>query len=543
MNNKIKIKPEKEKLIEYVNSFEKGNLQVPAFQRAFVWANEKKLDLFDSIKRGYPIGSVLLWKPNFENEGDYDRFGTESLGAYKTPKRTSNSFYILDGFQRLSTLIGCLIHPQKAKAKGMEREEDEWIKGFNIVYNLKDEQFEIPRTKDFTKLTLYQIPIYKLIDGKEFFTFQRSLANEQDAVLYIQRYEEISLMFQNYEIPSINLEGGTIEEAIDIFVRLNSTGSPITADWIASALSWNSGFRLGTEIDNLLDIELSIFNYHNIKREVILNCITNSFGGLYFDQTSKKNIRKLENLVVREDFIPITKKTLIAIRKAVKYLFENLYTLDNKFLPYNNQLIFLTDFFNNIENPNKKQLETLKKWFWVTTYANYFTIYNLSKQRLAYKEFQSFIDNENHNPIYYDRKDEIFDTLAFPQKIDMGSVRAKALGLFMLYYQANGQKLDVHTVNGYKTSRLFQECKNPNASENTVLVIDGGKYPIDKFQKDLSVWLGSEEDCSLLFITPKMQSAYKNGANKEEILAMRKELIIATEKAFVESFKLVYIEE
>lgn len=75
MSQSISIKPDKARISEYISDFEKGLIQVPAFQRDFVWNNEKKLDLFDSIKKGYPIGSILLWQPNFEKEEYYDNFG------------------------------------------------------------------------------------------------------------------------------------------------------------------------------------------------------------------------------------------------------------------------------------------------------------------------------------------------------------------------------------------------------------------------------------------------------------------------------------
>jgi hypothetical protein len=39
-----------------------GELRIPAFQRGFVWTEEKILSLLDSVYRGYPIGSLLLWK-------------------------------------------------------------------------------------------------------------------------------------------------------------------------------------------------------------------------------------------------------------------------------------------------------------------------------------------------------------------------------------------------------------------------------------------------------------------------------------------------
>ena len=548
MSEQINIRPDKDKISSYISNFEKGNLQVPAFQRKFVWNNEKKLDLFDSIKRGYPIGSVLLWQPNFESEDDYQKFGGEKLGAYYIPKRNSNSFYILDGFQRLSTLIGCLLHPQKAKLKGIIRDEKEWFKEFNIVYNLKDESFEINRLKDFEGLKVYQIPIYKLVDGKEFFNFQKSLFDEEQETIqeYIEKYEEISLIFQSYELPNINAFGGSITEAVDIFQRLNSTGAPITKDWVISALAYGQdrNYHFATEIDLLLDDDLSKYNFQNIKREVILQCITNSFGGVYFDQVSKNSNKKLEELVKREDFIPITKKTFIAIEKTSKFFFENLNVLDSKYIPYNNQFIFINDFFSKIINPTQNQLQELIRWFWITSYSNYFTIYNLSKQRLAYNKFQDFINN-NSNPVYYDNQGK-FESLEFPDKIDMGSVRKKSLALFMINYSVKKddffieEALVSENIANIKTYKLF---KDYNSSQNTVFIIE--KYNstdnLSKIIKDLSFMLLQDNKGKFTeyFINDEMRDEYEKG-NIDNVLDKRKELIMNAERKFVESLDIYY---
>ena len=51
------------RLFYYLEDFEKGLIRIPLFQRDSVWNDKKKLELFDSIKKGYPIGSVLFWRP------------------------------------------------------------------------------------------------------------------------------------------------------------------------------------------------------------------------------------------------------------------------------------------------------------------------------------------------------------------------------------------------------------------------------------------------------------------------------------------------
>ena len=554
MNNQIEIKTDKDKISGYINKFEKGLLQVPAFQRDFVWENEDKINLFDSIKRNYPVGSILLWQPEFDSQEEYDDFSGDELGAYDIPKRKFNSLYILDGYQRLSTLIGCLLHPQKAKEKGIIRNEKEWFNKFNIVYNLEDELFEVNRSKNFDNLKHYQIPIYKLVDGKEYYNFQRNLFEEENKHFdkYLVRYEEISLIFQNYEIPNINLYGGTISEAIEIFQRLNSKGAPITTDWVvnASLFKKDKSFRFGSEIDTLLD-ELDYFNFKNLKRDVILNSITNSFGGVYFDQFSKNNKKRLENLVSGDNFIPIAKKTFEAIKATVEFLYEELLVLDVKLLPYNNQLIFITDFFNNNKNPTSSHLQKLKKWFWITSYSNYFTIYNLSKQRLAYNQFHAFIFDENIDPVYYDG-DKKFETQKFPEKrISMGSVRSKTLALFMLNYnnnldnilQTENNPINSDRVRSYKAFKLLNE-KDNMVPENTIfdfVIYDGSSDTFSPKLKDLEFLLstqftGREEN---LFITDYMRMLYKEN-DLDEILTIRKNLIINKERHFVESIGIQY---
>ena len=43
-----------------------GKIGIPVFQRNFVWKQEQILDLFDSIHKGYPVGTILLWAPDEE---------------------------------------------------------------------------------------------------------------------------------------------------------------------------------------------------------------------------------------------------------------------------------------------------------------------------------------------------------------------------------------------------------------------------------------------------------------------------------------------
>ncbi|MFO5474001.1 MAG: DUF262 domain-containing protein, partial [Dolichospermum sp.] len=61
MNDKISVKPDTIYLEDLLEEIANGGYQIPVFQREFVWKTSQILELFDSILKGYPIGSLLFW--------------------------------------------------------------------------------------------------------------------------------------------------------------------------------------------------------------------------------------------------------------------------------------------------------------------------------------------------------------------------------------------------------------------------------------------------------------------------------------------------
>src|SRR3989344_4870822 len=83
-----------------VRDIEDGTIKIPNFQREFIWPVKKTIGLLDSISKGYPIGSFLLWEtnerlPDLRNIGDLQLPQTPEGNAVK---------YVLDGQQRITSL-------------------------------------------------------------------------------------------------------------------------------------------------------------------------------------------------------------------------------------------------------------------------------------------------------------------------------------------------------------------------------------------------------------------------------------------------------
>src|SRR3989339_905192 len=73
-----------------------GDLGLPDIQRPFVWKDAKVRDLFDSLYRGFPIGSYLLWRNSASGR-------THHIGTTAREHEDPN-LLIIDGQQRLTAL-------------------------------------------------------------------------------------------------------------------------------------------------------------------------------------------------------------------------------------------------------------------------------------------------------------------------------------------------------------------------------------------------------------------------------------------------------
>ena len=76
-----------------------GRLRMPSFQRPFRWEPADRRALLDSIYRGYPVGTLLLWK-NPPTDTEVGR----PLDAVSTTTGPGDQYLVVDGQQRLTTL-------------------------------------------------------------------------------------------------------------------------------------------------------------------------------------------------------------------------------------------------------------------------------------------------------------------------------------------------------------------------------------------------------------------------------------------------------
>lgn len=518
----INIETNVRSMTKLLSDLKMGLIQIPPFQRQFVWHNDDVKSLLDSIKKNYPIGSVLLWRPLEKPDWNGD---LREIGSFTLPQTTNNQIYVLDGYQRLSTLFGTLTNPQKS---GLKQNVNTYKDKFEIFYDLENEEFVFKRNR---KPEPYQVPAYILMSTSDFRQYSRKIMEPnvlpEKLDLYLDRADSFSLALIEYKIAVIEVTNANLEEAVDIFSRINSKGTDISPDWAASALSYGKDFNLSIEMDNLI-LDLAKYNFDGISRSNLFRCYQSAFDDrMFIDQ------QNIERLAKRNDFSIVVKRATPAIKKAVRFLYKELNVVEYKLLPYNNQLVFIMKFFMEKTYPTEKELKELKEWFWFTSYSSYFTVYSLSGHRKAFQHFVKWLKGEVDKPKYVDQPDIKLATVALPEVINLSSVRSKSLVLFELKMLKELKNDAITEETGLLMGKIIPE--SPTSPSNIFSLFKG--YKIDDSQdSDFSNWSLPTDLRKAMFI-PSVPVHLTS-----KFLEERKKLIMKNERTFVESLDLIYTE-
>jgi uncharacterized protein with ParB-like and HNH nuclease domain len=119
----------KHSLPDVLNSIMSGQIQLPEFQRGWIWDDAHVRSLLASIARSFPIGAVML----LETGGEV-RFKVrpiEHVTFEKNPPEPTS--LILDGQQRLTTLTQVLKIDQPVKTRSSKGREIERLYYFDIT--------------------------------------------------------------------------------------------------------------------------------------------------------------------------------------------------------------------------------------------------------------------------------------------------------------------------------------------------------------------------------------------------------------------------
>lgn len=217
------------KVKDLVESAVHHTWSVPEFQRGFVWKPTQVRELAESLFRGFPVGSLLLWNSTGE---------VSSRG----PKDSQiPSIWIVDGQQRTTAL--CLLLGRKPYWWDQGSWDDK-IKKYDVrfdAFSLEGQwpRFVIPNASMKKAKSRRYLPLREMlnldfgqnVDKKKAQAIAKELADENfDDRSQMDFYSDIQTLCESIrgaELVAITVDN-ELEDVVEIFSRLNSRGTRVT---------------------------------------------------------------------------------------------------------------------------------------------------------------------------------------------------------------------------------------------------------------------------------------------------------------------------
>ncbi|MDE6227077.1 MAG: DUF262 domain-containing protein [Muribaculaceae bacterium] len=479
-------------LRQLIQEIKSERIGIPLFQRKFVWNNEQVCQLFDSISKGYPIGSFLIW----ERDGDWE--GTLELLTDRQILDSKPKSYILDGRQRLTTFFGCTL-PDENKPEI-----------FKLWYNLKNRGFQY---KKESSSSTHLIKVSDIFDTFRLLGKMEDLRKqfpEEEADLYIQRAKELNSLLQEYMVSKVTISDCSLEEATDVFSRLNSQGTDISKAYMIQALSYKKQGDplLVPELEKMQEA-LAEYDYDSLDIDELLTASYKFANKNFFDLSLKEKIglRPLEYRYKIKETVTL----------VVKFLYEFCGILSWKILPYAKQFQALVWFFRKHPFPTDEQKKELRKWVYYTGEASTFQNGSMGNTRRIFLRFEEYVKGSSLTPIDYNPF-EIPKDLKF--RFSKRTAMSKMFLLTLVKNYNNYKDVD-------KKIKYLGACKfGDNNPENYFVLLNEG----DKEELNIILNTFYPYDESALpkhSLTGEMVEAYREG-NIKCFKELRKRCILSS---------------
>ena len=337
------------------SAIDEGKIKVPQFQRDFVWSKEQTARLIDSILKGFPIGTFILWttRTRLRHMRDIGNF------PLREPHDGDAIQYVLDGQQRITSLY--------AVRKGVRLTRDNVeIDYKDIVIDLTADPDDDEVVLDSPRLDKNCVTVYEVLTA----SIKDLISEYGEHIDLISDYKQ---KLENYHFSAVVIDEYPIDVACDVFTRINTGGRTLTLFEIMVAKTFHQDrFDLADRFQQLISSEteerdLESAGYDTIPSETVLQCVSAVACG---------SVRRQDILrISREDFIASWEATKGGLFDAVDYLRSHLGVRVSGILPYNALLIPYTWFFVKKRGRSVSQPENrlLRQYFYWASLTNRFS--------------------------------------------------------------------------------------------------------------------------------------------------------------------------
>jgi len=261
-----------ESLKDLLKKIEDEKLQLPDFQRDWVWTDEGIRGLIGSIAAGFPIGAILTLQT-----GGEVRFKPRALETAPSTGKEPETL-LLDGQQRMTSCYQTLKVQAPVKTRNSKGREMrvyyfmDMKKALNTRSRPESAIVTVPadlRIKtNFDRTVLldlstpelqyrhHMFPLNRTLDAMRWFMEYQQLHGEEGFITYTEFDAKILEQIRGYKVPVIELDKSNGREAVcTIFEKVNVGGKKLDAFELLTAMFAADEFDLredlrGTDVDN-----------------------------------------------------------------------------------------------------------------------------------------------------------------------------------------------------------------------------------------------------------------------------------------------------
>jgi len=410
-----------------------GALQLPDFQRSWVWDEERIRSLISSVSRGFPVGAIMTLRT-----GGPVRFQPRPVEGTDVTDRAPDAL-LLDGQQRMTSLYQVLVRgkpirtvtPRQQKVVrwfyiDIRKALDETVDRDEAIISVPEgrqitsdfgRHIDLDLTTRANEIDNLLFPVHELLNPgkwqKEYIQRHMSEDFEQHFELWNAFESQVIANFANYLVPVIELDKSTSKEAVCVvFEKVNTGGKALDAFELITATYAADNYQLrddwyGSAKLARLGREQKFRGYLKLPSapEGVLSGVRNTDFlqaiSLFHSRDQRREAEKLGKTGRELPQVSVTRQALLSLpleaykryqdkaelgfEMAAKFLI-NLGVFRVKDLPYQSQIVplaaILADLGPDAEPTSAN--EKIARWYWNGVFGE---LYGSSTETRIAKDF------------------------------------------------------------------------------------------------------------------------------------------------------------
>lgn len=297
-------------LQDLLREVESGAIQLPDFQRPWVWEDRRIRALLASVSLSYPIGAVMLMQVGKET-----RFAPKLVEGVEHANPVTPERLILDGQQRLTSMFMSLMSKNAVRTRRETSKKDVILRWYyldmkaalaegvdhedrvaaiiavpenRLIQSDFDRKVVVDVTTRQNECAQHLFPLNLMFDDvaadQWFEAYQEQHGYSKETSQFLNTFRrEVRDAFRLYRVPVIGLLNGTRKEAVcQVFENVNTGGVSLTvfelvtatfaADNFQLRVDWETRFKKGTSDRKLEHIDNHSL-LHGVDGEAFLQSV------------------------------------------------------------------------------------------------------------------------------------------------------------------------------------------------------------------------------------------------------------------------------